>query len=89
MFSPSTNGCNPICATCLGPNDNHCVTCPDSATSFRITNPNADHECPCSLGYYGIVGVVNCILCHPSCEGCSNAGPTFCTSCNEITRGTI
>jgi len=56
LFSPSTNGCNPICATCLGPNDNHCVTCPDSAASFRITNPNADHECPCSLGYYGIVG---------------------------------
>ncbi|KAA8592453.1 hypothetical protein FQN60_017908, partial [Etheostoma spectabile] len=36
----------------------------------------------CPRGFYGWHGA--CIKCHPSCDGCSGAGPLSCTSCPAV-----
>jgi proprotein convertase subtilisin/kexin type 5 len=68
--------CHPSCATCSGPNETSCKTCPRSNPLFNTQNNSCVSSCP-SNTYY--VPGNFCLPCDPSCSTTCN-GP-LSTNC--------
>jgi hypothetical protein len=70
--------CHYSCSECSGPQVSQCLSCPDASISYRYLSNN---YCLCNKGYYDDNVSTNCKSCHMSCESCTTAGPSSCSSC--------
>ena len=71
--------CNANCATCVGPNANHCLTCPVGTT---LAGAPGLSTCLCPSNAYPNPSAAACALCNVGCVTCNGGTASHCTSCH-------
>eukprot|EP01017_Pseudomicrothorax_dubius_P006222 TRINITY_DN1173_c0_g1_i10.p1 TRINITY_DN1173_c0_g1~~TRINITY_DN1173_c0_g1_i10.p1 ORF type:complete len:751 (-),score=71.85 TRINITY_DN1173_c0_g1_i10:72-2324(-) len=73
--------CHGSCKTCSGPNNNHCLTCPENSVLYEL---NGGQGCQCKPGFFEESKIpLKCkkIPCHFSCKICKGPEETTCLEC--------
>ncbi|CAG9324581.1 unnamed protein product [Blepharisma stoltei] len=72
--------CDSSCSTCIGPNEDQCLTCKNSS----ITLNNIPGKCFCNSSQYVIsYSPLICENCNSACLECSGSGAGDCISCKN------
>lgn len=77
--------CHESCLTCIGPNNNDCLSC-NGRTFFETENFNNRclkvEEVPHNYYVVFLSGIIKYYKCHISCKRCSSGGEGKCLECN-------
>jgi hypothetical protein len=73
--------CHWSCATCIGPDQNKCLTC-DLSTPVTTNRYYLQGRCICLNRFYEDNMTGSCNQCSYSCLACNGPSSSECTSCN-------
>lgn len=72
--------CDAVCASCIGPLENDCMSCYPGKFLKNVPGPSTCIN-PCPDGYFSNFITGLCEICHSSCLTCFGATSKDCTSC--------